>query len=81
MRETFKYIVQDNLVGAMESVRIPCLLLWGEFDIIVPVVIARRMQEVIAGAILNIIPEVDHGVPFKEPEVFAGYVLRFLGKT
>ncbi len=78
MRDTFKHVVQDNLVSAMESVRVPCLLLWGEYDVIVPVAIARRMQEVIAGAILKVIPEVDHGVPFKEPAVFSGYVEQFL---
>jgi len=80
MRETFKYIVQDNLVGAMESIRVPCLLLWGEYDVIVPVAIARKMQEVIFGATLKIIPETDHGVPFKEPEIFTQYVERFLKK-
>lgn len=78
MRDTFKYIVQDNLVAAMESVHAPCLLLWGEYDVIVPVAIGRRMQEVISGAVLKIIPEADHGVPFKESEVFAGYVTQFL---
>lgn len=81
MRETFKHIVQDNLIHAMESVYVPCLLLWGEFDVIVPVAIARRMQECIHGAVLKIIPEMDHGVPFKEPQIFAGYIEQFLRKT
>lgn len=80
MRDTFKYIVQDNLIGAMESIQVPCLLLWGEYDVIVPVAIARKMQEVIFGATLMIIPETDHGVPMKEPEIFAQYVERFLKK-
>ena len=78
MKDTFKHVVTDNLVSAMESVHVPCLLLWGEYDVIVPVAIARRMQEVMLGAVLKIIPEVDHGVPFKEPAVFAGYVDQFL---
>lgn len=78
MRETFKFIVQDNLVSAMESVRVPCLLLWGEYDVIVPTAIAQRMADVILGSTLKIIPEVDHGVPFKEPTVFAQYVEHFL---
>ena len=81
MRETFKHIVSDNLVSAMESVRAPCLLLWGEYDVIVPVAIARRMKEVMMGAHLTIIPEVDHGVPFKEPVIFSGYVEQFLKTT
>ncbi len=78
MRETFKRIVQEDLVASMEVVDIPTLLLWGEYDIIVPVSIAERMHQVIAGSELIVIPEADHGVPFKQPEVFASYVKRFL---
>ncbi|MBI4066307.1 alpha/beta hydrolase [Candidatus Gottesmanbacteria bacterium] len=78
MRETFKNIVNEDLVTAMEATDIPTLLLWGEFDIIVPVPIAQRIHQVIAGSELIVIPESDHGVPFKQPEVFASYVERFL---
>lgn len=78
MRETFKRIVKEDLVTAMEAVDNPTLLLWGEYDIIVPVAIAERMHQVIAGSELIVIPEADHGVPFKQPEVFASYVERFV---
>lgn len=78
MRETFKNVVQEELVSAMQSVNRPCLLLWGEYDVIVPTVIAKRMVEVLPNAKLYIIPEADHGVPFKQPEVFAKYVNTFL---
>lgn len=78
MRDTFKNIVQEDLISAMEAVSIPCLLLWGEFDIIVPTPIASRMHRVIEGSELVIIPDKDHGVPFKEPEIFSDYVERFL---
>lgn len=78
MRDTFKHIVKEDLVAAMEAVDIPTQLLWGEYDIIVPVSIAERMHQVIAGSELIVIPEADHGVPFKQPEVFASYVKRFI---
>lgn len=78
MRETFKHIVKEDLVRAMEAVDIHTLLLWGEYDIIVPVAIAERMHQIIAGSELIVIPEADHGVPFKQPEVFALYVDRFV---
>lgn len=80
MRETFKRIVREDLVKAMEVVDIPTLLLWGEYDIIVPFSIAERMHQVIAGSELIVIPEADHGVPFKQPELFASYVKRFIDK-
>ncbi|MEK7543814.1 MAG: alpha/beta hydrolase [Patescibacteria group bacterium] len=78
MRETFKRIVREDLVTSMVSVNVPTLLLWGEYDIIVPISIAERMHRLIAGSALVIIPEVDHGVPFKEPEIFASYVKRYI---
>lgn len=80
MRQTFKHVVSDDLSEAMASIHIPCFLLWGEYDIIVPVSIARKMQEVLSQATLSIIPEQDHGVPFKKPDIFAGYVIEFLRK-
>lgn len=78
MRETFKNVVQEELVTAMESIRVPVLLLWGEYDVIVPTVIARHMKEVLLKAQLYVIPEADHGLPFKHPDVFAQYVDNFL---
>ncbi len=78
MRETFKRIVREDLVTAMEVIDIPTLLLWGEYDIIIPATIASRMHQVIAGSELIVIPEADHGVPYKQPEVFASYVKRFI---
>jgi pimeloyl-ACP methyl ester carboxylesterase len=78
MRQTFKYIVKDDLVGSMTSVRIPCLLVWGELDTIVPLSIARRMSETISGAELKIIPQEGHAVPFKQPGLFTSYIKDFL---
>ncbi len=78
MRETFKNIVNEDLVTAMEAVDIPTLLLWGEYDIIIPVSIAQRMHQVIVGSEVIVLPEADHGVPFKQPEVFASYIERFV---
>ena len=78
MRETFKRVVQEDLVPNMEALKIPCLLMWGEYDIIIPISIAERMKRVIPQAELVIIPEADHGVPLKEPQVFLQYVTRFI---
>ncbi len=78
MRETFKRIVKEDLVECMENVTVPCLLIWGQYDIIVPVSIAHRMKDVIPQSQIVVLPEADHGAPFKEPRIFASYVDRFL---
>lgn len=78
MRQTFKYIVSDDLVSAMSSVRVPCMLVWGELDSIVPVAIAKRMETQISGATLTVIPGADHGVPFRQAKQFAAEISKFL---
>ncbi|OGG28282.1 hypothetical protein A3A64_02385 [Candidatus Gottesmanbacteria bacterium RIFCSPLOWO2_01_FULL_48_11] len=77
MRETFKYIVQENLLESMKAVRVPCRLIWGENDAIVPVSVAQKMKEVIPGATLDIIKEAGHGIPYKNPKVFADHLTAF----
>lgn len=78
MRETFKRIVREDLVSSMEAIDLPTLLLWGEYDSIVPLSIAERMHRLIVDSEFFVIPEANHGVPYKQPEEFASYVIRFL---
>jgi pimeloyl-ACP methyl ester carboxylesterase len=78
MRQTFKNIVQEDLTDYMKSIRIPCGLYWGQDDIITPVWIAKRMTTIIHGANVVIIPDADHGVSYKKPEVFVDALRSFL---
>lgn len=74
MKETFKHIVTDPLVEDMERVSIPCHLIWGQDDQIVPIGIAKKMQQIMKGSTLTIIDNADHGVPYKQPNQFADAV-------
>ena len=78
MRQTFKNVVTDDLTIAMRSVRVPCLLVWGELDTIVPVKVAEKMHDTIPNATLHIIPTMNHDVPFKHAKVFVSHVWNFL---
>jgi pimeloyl-ACP methyl ester carboxylesterase len=78
MRETFKNIIKEPLVLCMEHVRIPTLLVWGENDILVPVSVATRMERVIRGAKLLVIPQAGHNVPFNNSKLFTKAVLPWL---
>jgi pimeloyl-ACP methyl ester carboxylesterase len=80
MKETFKLVVADPLVDDMKSIRIPCLLVWGALDMIVPVSIAKKMKECISGAELIVLPDTDHGVPFKQPTLFVNAIRAFISK-
>ncbi len=78
MRETFKNIVKEPLVTCMEHVRVPTLLVWGANDIIVPEPIARRMEKVIRGSKLAVLPHEGHNVPFTNPALFAKTVVPWI---
>lgn len=78
MKETFKNIVGESLVPYMETVHIPTLLVWGEGDIITPLWIARKMKEKIKNARLIVIPQSDHGVSYKQPEIFTEKIYDFV---
>ncbi len=78
MRETFKLIVQEELVSAMSHVSVPCLLVWGQLDQITPVWIAKKMNEEIKDSKLVLIADRDHGVPYKDPDLFVSHIETFL---
>ncbi len=79
MRQTFKYVVADDLKSAMMAISVPCHLVWGEKDMIVPISIAKRMKDIIPHATLTILSDADHGVPFHQPDVFYAAIQSYLG--
>ncbi len=78
MRETFKNIVHEELLSCMKRVAVPCLLIWGENDILVPIKVAYLMKTAISGSQLVIILKADHAVSYKQPKVFSDSVENFL---
>jgi len=78
MRDTFKNIVKEPLVESMKRVRVPTILIWGEEDIIVPVRIAQKMQDVIMKSKLVMLPLSGHNVPFMNPTLFTATLLPWM---
>lgn len=78
MRETFKHIVQEDLISYMHNVHVPTLLAWGAMDQITPLWIAQRMRKEMTSSTLIVIPDKGHGVPFKEPDIFVRNIMPFL---
>ena len=71
----------DAEIGSrLSSIAVPTALIWGERDRLIPVSVARRLQAVIPGATLDIIPEARHFTPEESPqritEVIAGLLAR-----
>lgn len=78
MRQTFKNIVGEPLDDLMKAVRVPTLLLWGQEDIIVPVRIAKRMEQTIPQAKLIVFPHGQHSLITDEPACFVDAVVSYL---
>jgi pimeloyl-ACP methyl ester carboxylesterase len=78
MRDTFKLIVQEELLSAMQHVRVPTLLAWGSLDRITPVWIAEKMHTLMPTSERVTIEDADHGIPFKDPKRFVTAIEPFL---
>lgn len=78
MRDTFRAVVSDKPSQYMKNLTVPVLLLWGNDDIMVPLSVAYEMKKTIPGAILEIIPDATHAVPYKNSETFASHVDEYI---
>lgn len=78
MRDTFKNIIAEELDSCMDATRVPCLLVWGADDVVVPAWIARKMNHTIENSELVIVANVNHGLPFIEPKKFYAAIEPFL---
>lgn len=70
MKETFKHVVAESFESYMKSLSVPCLLIWGDEDRMVPIRTAHKMLGTITGATLSIIKGYGHSVPYMNPVEF-----------
>lgn len=81
LSEYFADHVDDDVVGARlheVAPNMPTMLVWGEQDVMVPIDVLRRCQEVLPNAESVIIGDTSHA-PYRErPEVFAAALARFI---
>jgi haloalkane dehalogenase len=65
--------------GALASLGVPALMLWGEEDAFAPLAGAHRLAEEIPGARVQVIPGAGHFVVDDAPDAYAAAVADFLG--
>lgn len=56
----------------------PTRVLWGEQDRVIPPAYGARLQELIAGASLVMLPQTGHLMPVEQPRLFAAEIRRFV---
>ncbi|WP_409295106.1 alpha/beta fold hydrolase [Peribacillus sp. SCS-26] len=63
----------------LQSIHIPCLLLWGEHDRVVPADVGRKLHEDLPCSTLTIFKDAGHLLPEEEPEKVFSAIQEFLG--
>ncbi|NHM32561.1 alpha/beta fold hydrolase [Neobacillus terrae] len=68
----------DLSSAVLEKIDIPCLLIWGEHDRVVPLSIGERLQKDLRNAELIVLEDTGHLVPEERPEDVYQHMRNFL---
>jgi len=78
MRPTFVKIINEDLSEILPSISAKTLLVWGEYDALVPAAIGKRASHRMQNAVYVEIPLATHKLPYEKPSLFAQTVLEFI---
>lgn len=78
MRETMKKVISEDLTLELGKIKMPTLITWGANDQVTPMAHAKILREKIKGAVLKIVPDATHKLPYEKPEQFGHLVVEFL---
>ncbi|PIS17268.1 MAG: hypothetical protein COT59_01545 [Candidatus Nealsonbacteria bacterium CG09_land_8_20_14_0_10_42_14] len=78
MKETYLNVIKEDISEIFSQIAVPTLLIWGEKDGITPLRHANFIKNQIAGAELEIIPNVRHNPQKEAPEILAEKIVRFI---
>ncbi|HUQ26299.1 MAG TPA: alpha/beta fold hydrolase [Burkholderiales bacterium] len=67
--------------AALETIRLPTLLLTGDADLYMPPSLLREIAPRIRGAVSVVVPECGHSAFWEQPEIFNRAVLEFIGQN
>lgn len=68
----------DQVDSRMSSIQVPTLILFGEYDRVVPAGNAELLAEKIDGAQVEILPDTGHIFPIEDPQASADIIRKFL---
>ena len=76
MRQTFKNVINEDLQHLFPQIKIPVLLVWGQLDNTTPLAHAKIMHQLLPDSKLKIIPEGNHGIPYRHAQKVAQIILK-----
>ncbi len=74
----FRNVVSYDQTKSLTNIKVPTLLIWGENDQEVPLKVAEEMQQLIKESCIKIVPNVGHNSYLQNPNLFFGYVQKFI---
>lgn len=75
---TAKTAIRHNLAERLGDIHCPTLLIWGKNDIVTPLFVGEKFQELIPNAHLDIIDKCGHAPMMEHPDKFNVLLSRFL---
>jgi len=78
MKEIFKKVITEDLLYAVDYVKQPCLIIWGEKDKATPIEDALLLNRKISGSELVVIPNARHNPYRSEPIKTSQAIIKFL---
>lgn len=76
--KVFRNAVSFDQTKILSQISVPTLLIWGEYDSIVPLRIAKEIQTLIPNSKLSVIDQVGHHAQQENPYLFYGITKNFL---
>jgi pimeloyl-ACP methyl ester carboxylesterase len=78
MKETYLNIISDDISYKLSYINVPTIIIWGDKDESVPIEDAKTINSKIKSSKLVIIPEADHLMHKKIPEILAEKIVENL---
>ena len=78
MRKIFKKVLTEDLLKDLPRIKTRTLIIWGEFDKLVPVKYAHTFKEKIENSKLEILLKIGHSPHLEVPEKLAKIIIQFL---
>lgn len=70
----------DLPADILSKIQVPCLLLWGEQDRVVPLDIGKKLHKDLKNSQLTVLKETGHLIPEERPEEVFQYIKEFIQK-
>jgi len=78
MKETFKQVVGEDLVGYLSAITSSTLIVWGKSDNMTPLKDAALINQAVRGSVLDVIEKGEHFLNLQMPDILAQKIVNFI---